>query len=130
MALRPDSGLWLHISKASRSLSLDTPHSVGLFWTSDHPYAETSALQHTILTREKHPCCQRDSNPKSQQESGCRPTPQTARSLGCKRYCLTALCTRNKSRFSGYQFYYVIHDLLGLVFGRESLLARILHSFP
>jgi hypothetical protein len=125
VALRPDSGSWLPITKASRSHSLDTPHSVGLFWTSDQPYAETSALQHTILTREKHPCRQRDSNPKSQQQSGRRPTPQTG-----KRYCFTALYTRHKSRFSGYQFYYVIRDLLGLVYGRESLLARILRRFP
>jgi hypothetical protein len=29
--------------------------------------------QHTILTRDRHPCCRRDSNPQSQQASGRRP---------------------------------------------------------
>jgi hypothetical protein len=29
---------------------LDTPHSVGLLWTSDQPGAETSTWQHTTLT--------------------------------------------------------------------------------
>ena len=33
----------------------DTPHSVGLLWTSDQPDAGTSTWQHTILTRDKHP---------------------------------------------------------------------------
>ena len=30
--------------------------SVGLFWTSDQPDAETSTWQQTILTTDKHPC--------------------------------------------------------------------------
>jgi hypothetical protein len=49
-------------------------HSVGLLWTSDRPVAETSTWQHTILTRDKRSCPQRDSNLQSQQASGCRPT--------------------------------------------------------
>ena len=36
-------------------------------------------VQHT---QHKHPCPRRNSNPQSQQASGCRPTPQTARPLG------------------------------------------------
>jgi hypothetical protein len=32
----------------------DTPHSVGLLWTSDHPDAETSTWQRTTLTTEIH----------------------------------------------------------------------------
>jgi len=32
----------------------DTPHSVGLLWTSDQSVAETPAWQHTTLTREIH----------------------------------------------------------------------------
>jgi hypothetical protein len=32
---------------ASRSHTLDTPHSVGLLWTSDQPDAQTSTWQHT-----------------------------------------------------------------------------------
>ena len=73
--------------EASRSHS-DTPHSVGLLWTSDQTNAETSTWQHTALTRERqrHPCPWRDSNPQFQQASGCRPTPSTvqpARSCIC-----------------------------------------------
>jgi hypothetical protein len=37
--------------------------------------------QHTTLTRDRHPCPRRNSNPQSQQASGRRPTPQTARPL-------------------------------------------------
>ena len=60
----------------------DAPQSVGLLWMSDQPIVETSTSQHTILTIDKHPCPRWDSNPQSQQESGRRPTPQTARPLG------------------------------------------------
>jgi hypothetical protein len=41
MALQPLMGQGLLIIEASRSHS-DTPHSVGLLWTSDRPVAETS----------------------------------------------------------------------------------------
>ena len=58
------------------------PQSITLLWTSDQPDAETSTLQHTIFTTDRHPCPQRDSNPPSQQVSGRRPTPQNARPLG------------------------------------------------
>jgi len=40
----------------------DTPHSVGLLWTSDQPEAETSIWQHTTVTRDRHPCPRRDLN--------------------------------------------------------------------
>jgi hypothetical protein len=42
-------GQGLLIIEASRSHS-DTPHSVGLFWTSDQPDAETSTWQHSQET--------------------------------------------------------------------------------
>jgi hypothetical protein len=51
----------------------DTPHSVGLLWASDQPGTETSTWRHTTLSRDRHPCSRRDSNPQSQQASGCRP---------------------------------------------------------
>jgi hypothetical protein len=38
--------------EASRSHSLNTPHSVGLLWTSHQPYAETSTWRHTTLVRQ------------------------------------------------------------------------------
>jgi hypothetical protein len=41
MAQQPPVGQGLLIIEASRS-HLDTPHSVGLLWTSDQPDAETS----------------------------------------------------------------------------------------
>jgi hypothetical protein len=42
MARQPLGGLGRLIVKASRSHFLDTPHSVGLLWTSDQTVAETS----------------------------------------------------------------------------------------
>jgi len=42
---------------------------------SDLPIAKTFAWQHTTITRDRHPCPGRDSNPQSQQASGRRPTP-------------------------------------------------------
>ena len=38
--------------------------------------------KHIKLTRDRHPCHRRDSNPQSQQASCRRPTPYTARALG------------------------------------------------
>jgi hypothetical protein len=58
----------------------DTPHSVGLLWTSDQPDAKTSTWQRTLPTRDKHPCLFRDLDPQSQQAIICKPMPETARS--------------------------------------------------
>ena len=58
---------------------LDTALSVGLLWASDEPNAITSTWQHTTLTTDRHTCPRRHSNPQSQQASGHRPTPSTAR---------------------------------------------------
>ena len=60
----------------------DAPQSVGLLWTSDQLVAETSTWQHTTLTTDKHSCPRWHSNPQSQQASGRRTTPSTARPLG------------------------------------------------
>ena len=61
----------------------DTPHSVGLLWTSDQPNTETSTIWlHTTLTRNRHPCHRRESNPQYQKSSSLRPLTQTARPLG------------------------------------------------
>jgi hypothetical protein len=54
MALQPVVGLGLLIIEASR-LHSDTPHSVGLLWTSDQPDAETPTSPHTTLTTDRHP---------------------------------------------------------------------------
>jgi hypothetical protein len=53
---------------------LDTQHSVGFLRTIYHPQTESSTCQHTTITKHKHPCPWRDSNPQSQQTSGRRPT--------------------------------------------------------
>jgi hypothetical protein len=90
MAQQPLVGQGLFIIEASRSHS-DTPPSVGLLWTSDQPDAESSTWQHTTLTRDRHPYLRRDSNPKSQQASGRRPTPYTARPLGSAYIVTTAV---------------------------------------
>ena len=54
MALRPNGGHGLLILEVSKSHS-DTPHSVGLLWTSDQLVAETSTCQHTTLTTDAPP---------------------------------------------------------------------------
>ena len=53
MVQQPIVGQGLLVIETSRSHS-DTPHWVGLLWTSDQPYAETSTWQHTTLTRDGH----------------------------------------------------------------------------
>jgi len=53
----------------------DAPQSVGLLWASDQLVTDTSTWQHKTLTTDKHPCPRWDSNPRSQQASGRRPTP-------------------------------------------------------
>jgi hypothetical protein len=53
MARQSLGGLGLLIIEASRSHS-DTPHSVGLLWTSDQPVAETSTWQHKTLTTDRY----------------------------------------------------------------------------
>jgi hypothetical protein len=60
--------------ETSRSHS-DTPHTVGLLWTSDEPDAQNSTWQNTTLTRDRQQCPRWDSSPQSQQARGCRPTP-------------------------------------------------------
>jgi hypothetical protein len=82
MALQPNHGLWPPHSRGFRDHTHDAPHSIGLLWTSDQTVAETSTWQHTTLTTDKHPCHRWDSNSRSQQASGRRPTPWTARPLG------------------------------------------------
>jgi hypothetical protein len=69
--LRHDSPCW-----ASDHTQTHThTHLVGLLWTSDQSVAETSTWQHKTLKTERHPYYQRDSNPRSEQASGHRPTP-------------------------------------------------------
>jgi hypothetical protein len=50
-----------------------TKQSVGLLWTSDQPIEETCAWKHITLTRDRHPCSRKNSNPKSQQSAPADP---------------------------------------------------------
>jgi cell division septation protein DedD len=51
-------------------------HTVGLLWTSDQPVSETSTCTGHRNTRDKHPCPQRDSNPRPQQPSSVAQEPE------------------------------------------------------
>ena len=77
-AQQPPVGQGFLIIEVSRSHS-DTPHSVELLPKSDQPDAVASTWQHTTHTRDRLLCPRWDSNPQSQQASGCRPTPLPAR---------------------------------------------------
>jgi hypothetical protein len=55
-------------------ITFTTPHSVGLLWAKNPPLPDTFTWQHTIFTRNRQPCCRRDSNPQSQRTSGRTPT--------------------------------------------------------
>jgi len=77
----------LFIIEASRSHS-DTPHSVGLPWTSDQPDVETSKWKHTALTRKRQPCPRQYHNPQSQKASDTRPTPLKSQPMKSSKFCL------------------------------------------
>jgi hypothetical protein len=72
---------WARASSKVHDQRSNTPHSVGLLYTSDQPFGGTSTWQHSTLTTDRHPCPPRDWSPQSQQASGRRPT-QTARPPG------------------------------------------------
>jgi len=65
-------GKGLLIVEDSRSHS-DTPHLVGLLWTSDSLIAETSTWQYTTHTTGRHACLRRDSNPNSSKRAAADP---------------------------------------------------------
>ena len=76
IAQQPLEGQGLLIFEASRSHS-DTPHSVGLLFTNDQLGAETSASQHTKLTRDIHaPGGIRTRNHRIQEAADPRPKPR------------------------------------------------------
>ena len=77
-----------------------THHSrQGIVWTSDQLVTETSTWQHTTLTTDIH-MPRWDSNPQSQQASGRKLTPQTARPLRTANnlYLLATLTVRHANR--------------------------------
>ena len=73
-----DSSFWRFLDHTQRRTTVGrTPLDE---WSARR--TETSTWQHTTLTTDKHPCPRWDSNLRSQQASGRRPTPWTARPLG------------------------------------------------
>jgi hypothetical protein len=88
----------------------DTPHSLGLLWTSDQPVAGTFTSQHTKIARDGYPFRRRDSNPQFQEASGRRPTPLTALPLGpavhinrTHKYCKRILHTKQMNSRHEYR---------------------------
>ena len=79
---KPQRGSWPPHSWGFYITHNDAPQSVELLWTSDQLVAATSTWQRTTLTTNRQPCPRWDSSPRSQQASGRRPTPSTARPLG------------------------------------------------
>jgi len=74
MTYHPLLGQGLLVIDVSRSRS-DTHTAI-------KPTQTPLPAQFKTLTRDRHPCSRRDSNPQSRRTSGRRPTPQTARPLG------------------------------------------------
>jgi hypothetical protein len=76
VAQRPNSRLDRLTVQVSASLSLSRSlslsHTVRLLWTSDQLVAEADTYKTNIA--DEYPCPQRDSNQRSQQSSGFRPT--------------------------------------------------------
>ena len=54
---------WARASRGFQITHNDALQSVGLLWNSDQLVAETTTLQHTTLTTDKHPYLRWDSNP-------------------------------------------------------------------
>jgi hypothetical protein len=98
LAQQPYSGLNRLIVEVSRSHT-HTSHWVGLLWTRDVPVAETSIWQYTAFIRDRYPCPRRDSNPKSQQASGCRPKPQTSSLLFLNFLTASTLITERRCHY-------------------------------
>jgi hypothetical protein len=78
----------------------DTSHSARFLWASDRPVAETSTWEHI---KDRYPCARRRSNPRYQQASGCRPTPDTTRlqgsAVGILLNYISFLCVRKTCSF-------------------------------
>ena len=93
----------------------------------DQLVAETSYLTtHNTHNRQtnKHPCPRWDSNPRSQQASGLRPTPQTARPLRSARILITVLTIPSKTKpwhYSTAQFRLNVHLLVIMLYNKTKL---------
>ena len=79
---------WPPHSCGSYITNNDTPHSVGLLWTSDQLVAVTSTRKHTTLRTDKHPC------------------PSGIRTHILSRRAAAGLCLRPRGHWDRRQFIY------------------------
>lgn len=102
VAQEPEPGLGHLFLMFPDHIQLDK-HTVELMWTGDQLLSEAATyIKHKTDTRGECLCPQRDLNPLSQQWSGWRPTPSTARPPGSavptiypqkfQIYCIWILC--------------------------------------
>jgi hypothetical protein len=66
LTLQPSAGYGLLVTRGFLITHSDTPQSVGFLLTSDQLVAETTTLQYTKQTTDKHPSPRWDSNRRSQ----------------------------------------------------------------
>jgi hypothetical protein len=121
MAQQSLVGQGLLIIDASRSRS-DTPHSVGLLWTSDQPDTEISSCsKHTTFTTDKTSRFPAGFEPVT--ASGRRPTPYTARPMG---WTLTTFSFTDDD--DDYYYYYFFFFVLRMVALHSSLTSVTIHQ--
>jgi hypothetical protein len=75
-------------------ITLNDTHTVGRT-PLDEESGSRRDLYLTTLTRNTQPCYRRDSNPRSQQASGCRPAPETAKPKSLNFSCISAGTWKN-----------------------------------
>jgi hypothetical protein len=128
-AQQPLVGQGLLIIEAFRSHS-DASHLVRRPWTRDRAVAETSTWQHTTLTRDRHPCPRRDSNPQTEKQAATEPhfrpcghrDRQAGRHAGTRTHtqniesikCVVLIYVRNSQRhkYKATSEYVTMHPIL------------------
>jgi hypothetical protein len=95
------------------TLGLDTPHSVGLLWTSDQPDAKTCTRKHPTLTRDRYPCSGgiRTHNPS--RRAGTDPSRLRTRGhsdrhfwINTSAYCSYSRCSRSSNAVLTSLYYF------------------------
>ena len=92
-ARRPSRALAFSSWGFPDQIHLDTPQSVGLLWTSDRPFEETSTWQHTTLRTDRHPCPLPDSDSNASKRSVAAPRCSVPK-YNCSWCTKYALCFR------------------------------------
>ena len=89
VARSPDSGSWPSLKGLQDHTELDITRGTTPSRRVISQKQTPLTTNNTQLTREKHPCIRRESNPQFQKENGRRPTPQTAPTM-----CYVYSCTK------------------------------------